>query len=151
MTTQVQPLKASPLRILRHQFTEIHLSAREGGSDDELVSLDFSREWGHAEDDDRKWRLLLNLKFGDIREGENPIYEGSISIEGFFEIAPEYPKDAVSDLVAVTGASILYGACREMLANITARSSQGMLSIPSVSFVSKGPSKKARKSDSSPL
>jgi hypothetical protein len=38
------------------------------------------------------------------------------------------------ELIRVTGASMLYGACREMLANLTARSTHGMSTLPSVSF-----------------
>ena len=37
-------------------------------------------------------------------------------------------------LIRVTATSILYGACREMIANFTARSLHGILSLPSISF-----------------
>jgi hypothetical protein len=38
------------------------------------------------------------------------------------------------NLIRVTATSILYGACREMIANFTARSLHGILSLPSISF-----------------
>ena len=55
---------------------------------------------------------------------------------GPFIVADQYPAEKVSDLIKITGASILYGACREMLANLTARGPHGMVSLPSVSFMS---------------
>lgn len=36
--------------------------------------------------------------------------------------------------IRVNATSILYGACREMIANFTARSLHGILSLPSISF-----------------
>ena len=53
-----------------------------------------------------------------------------------------YTVGAADELVNVTGASMLYGACREMLANLTARSTHGMSTLPSVSFGSTRPAAK---------
>ena len=58
-----------------------------------------------------------------------------LRIAGYFVVHEKYPTLKIKDLIEVTGASILYGACREMLANLTARGSHGVVSLPSVSFV----------------
>jgi len=58
-----------------------------------------------------------------------------LRVTGHFAVNEKYPQQKIQDLIEVTGSSILYGACREMLANLTARASHGVVSLPSVSFM----------------
>jgi len=135
MTTPASRLSASPLQIERHEFLRIELQAAEDADTDLPLPLQFSRDWAASTDDPRKWRLVLSVDFG-AGEGSPSRYSGSLQIAGYFQIAKAYPEEKMSDLIGVTGASILYGACREMLANLTARSVHGMVSLPSISFLS---------------
>jgi preprotein translocase subunit SecB len=76
----------------------------------------------------------LEVRF-DPADKENPSpYAGKIVIQGHFNIYEGFNESHHEALVRVTGSSMLYGACREMLANFTARSTHGILSLPSISF-----------------
>ena len=59
---------------------------------------------------------------------------GTITILGEFWIHETFEETIREALIHVTATSILYGACREMIANFTARSLHGILSLPSISF-----------------
>ncbi len=62
-----------------------------------------------------------------------PPYTGHIVIRGVYEVSEHYQDDP-ERLIRVTGASMPYGAVREMVAGFTARSANGMATLPSVSF-----------------
>lgn len=138
MQTQLSP---SPLVIVAHEFREIQLKAAEEDEPKGSLGLKFNRKWGPSEDDPLKWILELTVDFGAGKNQEEAPYNGLMKIEGIFEIHQDYPEAKRDSLIKVTGASILYGACREMLANLTARSSHGIISLPSVSFIER-PAKK---------
>lgn len=96
---------------------------------------------GHAEDP-RKFLLILTVELGSNTPTQESPYTATLTIEGEFEVAEGYTAAPPEDLVNITGASMLYGACREMLANLTARSVHGMSTLPSVSFLSSTPQTK---------
>jgi len=134
MTMQT-PLSPSPLRILRHDFLEISVEASEAEEPNAPLGIKLNRHWGPSSDDPLRWRLTLTVRFGGEDENDMEPYRGRLRAVGVFEIAEAYPEDKRDSLIGITGASILYGACREMLANLTARGPHGMISLPSISFI----------------
>ena len=130
-----QPLNASPLQIESHEFLEISVRASEQEAPIGDLSLRVNRKWVLADAQMRRWKLILTIFFGGERDGKESTYTGTLKVGGSFIVAEKYPQEKASDLIQITGASILYGACREMLANLTARGPRGMVSLPSVSFV----------------
>ena len=136
MRTQLRP---SPLSILNHEFLEIVLKASETEIAEAPLSLDFNREWGPSSNDPLEWKLSLTVRFGTEDEEEFVPYRGLLRIVGYFRINEGFPEARRDELIRITGASILYGACREMLANLTARTPHGMISLPSISFVDQKP------------
>ena len=131
------PLSHSPLEILQHEFTEIAVRStlpRDEGSFG-AGTLEVEREQTRQSDDKNIWKLVLRVAFHESEADETPPpYEGHLVIQGLFRVHEKYTHDA-DRLIHITGASILYGAAREMLANLTARSANGMISLPSVSFM----------------
>ena len=128
------PLKASPLSIEAHEFRSIRVEASNVDTPKGLFSLRTIKEVTQSNEDPRRWMVDLTVELGNRDDQEPAAYNGSITARGWFEVAKAYPEDRQKALIEVTAVSILYGACREMLANITARSTHGIISIPSVSF-----------------
>ena len=140
-----QPLSASPLQIERHEFLEIAVKASEQENPHDVLSLTFHRQWAQADKEPRRWRMELTIRFGGEKDGKESTYTGLLKVAGYFAVVEQYPEDKMAELIQITGASILYGACREMLANLTARGPRGMVSLPSVSFVPPPTASKSQK------
>ncbi len=155
-------LKASPLSIERHVFPTLHVEASELENPQGPQTLRTRRRIERNHEDPRRWMVFLTVEFGSAHEDQPTPYSGKISVQGWFLIAEGYPEEKQAALIQVTAVSILYGACREMLASFTARSVHGILSIPSVSFepvtgpevkdatAKKKPAKKAAKTAANP-
>ena len=128
------PHNTSPLTILNHRFLAFECHATVDEQTDGLLSLKTQHEIGGFPDDPLRWQVTLTVEFSP----ENPkcpsTYQGLIKISGEFQIHDTYGEKNRNDLIRVTAVSILYGACREMIANFTARSLHGILALPSISF-----------------
>lgn len=132
--TKPQPLSASPLWLVSHRFTEVTIKASAQQKPLGQFALETTRSMRSHDENPRMFFLVLSLRLGSNTPDQEAPYTATLTIEGEFEVAEAYPAKNRGELVNITGASILYGACREMLANLTARSSHGMSTLPSVSF-----------------
>lgn len=135
MKTPPQLLRASPLQIEKHEFLDVEVHAAESEDAQKSLPLTINRHFARHDTDPQRWRVELTVKFGGESKGKPSVYSGMLRIAGYFLVHEKYPADRVKELIEVTGSSILYGACREMLANLTGRGSHGVVSLPSVSFV----------------
>jgi preprotein translocase subunit SecB len=129
--------KSSPLTILSHEFIIIELRATDSEQLDGELQLSTDQAYAVDPDDELHRSCELTIHFGPADQKNAVPYEGKIKIRGVFSIAetynPENPQRR-KQLMEVTATSILYGSCREMVANLTARAPHGLLSLPSVSF-----------------
>jgi preprotein translocase subunit SecB len=132
--TKLPPLSASPLRLHGHRFTEVSVRASSQEKPQGGFSLQTTRALRDHTDDPRKFLLILTVVLGSNTPDQESPYAATLTVEGEFEVAEAFPATKRKDLVNITGASMLYGACREMLANLTARSIHGMSTLPSISF-----------------
>ena len=128
------PLKVSPLIIEHHEFLSLRVEATKQDTAQGPISLRTKRQIERHAEENRRWKVELAVEFGSSDKKNKAPYSGSISVVGLFLVVDGYPDERQSSLIEVTAASILYGACREMIANFTARSSHGMMSLPSVTF-----------------
>jgi len=129
-----QQPKSSPLKILNHEFTTIELQASSDQDPSGELELSTDRKFGVDPDNKLQRFCELTVTFGSLKDEEPAPYSGRITANGVFHISEDYAEHRRDQLIEVTAVSILYGACREMLANLTARSTHGLLSLPSVSF-----------------
>lgn len=141
-----EPLKQSPLEILNHVFDEVSLKANPSETEHGPAKVEAKRMLAGHKDDIRNKMLTLSVIVASSDPSQPSSYEATCVVRGYFQVAESFPEEKIDSLVRITGASILYGACREMLANLTARSSHGMISLPSISFIeASAPEKKTAK------
>jgi hypothetical protein len=134
--TKPSPLNASPLQLHGHRFTEVSMKASDQEKPQAGFSLRTMRDIRIHPASPRMFFLSLRIELGSNTPEQESPYTATLAVEGEFEVAEGYTAAPPEELVNVTGASMLYGACREMLANLTARSIHGMSTLPSVSFLS---------------
>ncbi len=128
------PHNSSPLAIIRHRFHSFECIATDGPITDGALSLTTKPELSHSEDDPSLWQVTLLVEFAPEDKEKPSTYCGHMKIHGEFRIDESFKEENCEALIRVTAVSILYGSCREMLANFTARSLHGELSLPSISF-----------------
>jgi preprotein translocase subunit SecB len=81
-----------------------------------------------------EWQLELTIKIASTDKTNPYIYDIEIHAIGIVELIVEVPPDDRQKLAVVNGLSILYGAVREMVINLTSRSPYGALMLPTISF-----------------
>lgn len=124
----------SPLTLLNHRFISFSCHASNEDKAEGALALNTEQHIAQHSEDNSQWKVQLEVKFHAVDEASPSPYAGEIKIEGHFRVREDFDPERREELMRVTASSILYGACREMLANFTARSTLGMLSLPSVSF-----------------
>jgi hypothetical protein len=132
------PLNPSPLVIDLIDFTAIKLttSTLVGQAGESTIT---TRRTAHVHREHFRNRMLeLEVLVASAIPEQPAAYHAEVTARGRFRVHDAYPKDKVEMLVNVNGASILYGAIREMLTNLTARCPHGAFLLPSVSFVPDG-------------
>jgi preprotein translocase subunit SecB len=128
------PHDTSPLAILGHRFLAFECRATTGSRCDGAIELKTSSEIAVNPDDPLVWQVTLTIDFSPEDPANPSTYDGRVVISGEFRIHETFAEKNREALIRVTATSILYGACREMIANFTARSAHGILSLPSISF-----------------
>lgn len=78
-------------------------------------------------------QLTLNICYQPGAE-ENAPYLFSLEIVGILEVSDKVAEEKRQKLLEVNGASMLYGAAREILRSVSANSPFTALLLPSVSF-----------------
>ena len=126
----------SPLRLKSHFFTTIHVDACPQGCETSGEGAFSSQvEFARHEGDPAKWMVQLAIrKDADDRE-RCPEYTFDIQVVGLFEVDTKYPPEKAEGLVRANGPAVLFGAIREMVANLTARGPFPAVELPTVTFV----------------
>lgn len=128
------PHSPSPLQLLSHRFLSFECIATDGSSTDGELSLVTKPTLRQGSENPREWQVLLRVEFTPENPDSPSMYQGHVAVEGKFCINESFKEENCEALVRVTAVSILYGACRELIAGFTARSTHGELSLPSISF-----------------
>lgn len=84
--------------------------------------------------DPRLFGVFYALRVAN-KDGKQCPYSFECAVSGLFEVVGNVPKEERETFVAVNGTTLLFGAVREQIANITARSANGMLLLPTVNFL----------------
>ena len=138
-------VKISPLQLLRLVFEKINIETGD--------SIDKAQENWAPNFDFKDVEIKTEVTFG-IKEGQedNPTdfmisvrlfiensnaeikvpYLVDVKAHGWFELAPIYPVDKRESIMLINGGSMVVGAIREQILQITSRSAFGPLTIPSL-------------------
>lgn len=149
-------MQLSPLQLEELRFVHVSIEPREEPdlknfdevfSPYEFSNTKFTSTVEHVaaqdEDDSPVSRIIVCLSIQLPDEGPSPPpYIIDIRCVGYFTISkvafPDFTKRY--DVGVVNGASLVYGAIREMIATVTARSWYGQMLLPAVNFQANAPS-----------
>lgn len=126
----------SPLQLKEHRFTQFSVEAIATGLPGAGTQVTTQHSVGRSDTDKHSWRVILKATYGPSEQQKDCPYQGHTEMIGWFTVSDQWPEESAEELVSVNGASILYGAIREMLLTVTARSSHGPFMLPTMSFAS---------------
>lgn len=133
-------MKPSPLTLLTLDFLRVHVDAAlEAKQSAEQFDFDGSMlSWSikHGHGTDGNWWVAVGFSTDAEAPSEQRCpYDLDIRAMGFFTISDNIAPDRREAIVYESGAALVYGAIREMVANITARGIAGKLMLPTPTFV----------------
>ncbi|MCY0852601.1 protein-export chaperone SecB [Cupriavidus sp. D39] len=147
-------MKASPLTLNSIKFLHVGVFPRDepeiltpvqrvGAIDTNGVNINCSLTHAvadHAEGQEaRDYMVSLSIQVNDGPDKVIP-YKIDVACVGYFSIPHGLPDPVLrADIAVVNGASLLYGAIREQVSNITSRCWYGELQLPSLNFRDEGP------------
>jgi hypothetical protein len=124
----------SPLQLKSYCFPVVNVRANPNGKATALTTADQEVGFFPIAGQPNTWNLQLGIKLASSDPNNLFFYEVQIQAVGVVEMSGDFPAERREALAVVNGLGILYGACREMIMNITARSLYGPCSIPSLNF-----------------
>jgi preprotein translocase subunit SecB len=141
----------SPLQLETYTFSDIQITAQDNPNISDANLISANQTFGKARNDNRKWHVLLLIRL-HADEGQKPAYLGQFKIEGAFQVDEGWPEDKIEELITSTAPALLYGAIREMIVTLTARSKHGPINLKAVRFMPRkiGDMNQVPDSDSSP-
>lgn len=124
------------LQVERHYFVEIRLSAETSLTEADLKKRSLTCRpnlaWSHKPGDTTFWIAKLKLDLIHADDGTRSLYTGTLENAGEFRLHPDVPEADRQKYVAMNAGAILYGAMREWVAMMTARSLHGMIELPTI-------------------
>lgn len=106
------------------------------GFDFGKVNFRVRLEHGDIVDDEKEPRafgVTLGISI-DNAEGKAAPYKIDVIAVGLIEVSKKVEKEKRSDLALVNGASLIYGAIREMVSMVTSRCLPGPIILPTMDF-----------------
>jgi preprotein translocase subunit SecB len=123
----------SQLQLKQLYFTAIRLEQQESGSMEAPIRVSTKIEGAEDKANARILNIRLNVTVGG--DPEKPLaYTGNVTVVGQFEVAESFDVIRHIDVMRVNAVSLLYGAVREMIMTLSARSGPGVLCLPTLSF-----------------
>jgi preprotein translocase subunit SecB len=140
----------SALQLERHFFTRIDLRSIPEGKRENATQIITTVTKKRAKADPSRFQITLVARVEQAPEAKgSPFYLGEVEIVGLFRVAAEYSDDP-DKLAGCNGASLLFGAVRELLCNLTARGPWPMLTVATINFSVPGNSESLAKAKSPP-
>ncbi|HXC99110.1 MAG TPA: protein-export chaperone SecB [Verrucomicrobiae bacterium] len=125
----------SALQLKSHYFPLVNIRANVGGAATGKILFDQNIVAVPEPGKQNQWHLEIFFTQKSTDASAPFLYDVELQVVGLFELIADFPGGDKETLVRVNGLGILYGAAREMVLNITARSLHGPLSLPVVNFV----------------
>jgi len=131
-------------------FTRVHVDACDKPECQETEAtgrIQVNTQCQQHSEDVSRWMVTLHLTANQADGEECPPYTFDIEVVGFFHLSDEYPEEKRAAMLKVNAPAVLFGAMREMVANITARGPYPRFDLPTVTFIDEAqPNEKTEKS-----
>ncbi len=134
-------MNPSPLTFLSVHFMRVHVSADYKAKvkgpefDFEGALIGISIKHGQHKEDGTWWVAVGFRTTNSPKATVLSPYVIDVFAVGSFEVTDKLEEDRKERLIYENGAALVYGSIRDMVSTITARSSQGLLMLPTPTFM----------------
>jgi len=131
-------MKPSPLQLESYVFTRIHMDACEDPkclTNEDAGQFLVNTQCQQHNEERSRWMVTIKVSIHQKDGAQCPPYLFDIEVVGFFQVAEEYPAEKNAPMVRANAPAVLFGAVREMIANITARGPYPKFDLPTVTFI----------------
>jgi preprotein translocase subunit SecB len=133
MNWHVAPLELLDYHVRAMSF-EVNLKCdRSKPSQLDLEDVDISNEVAQMQNEKNRYAVTLNLEI-KAPENKNTPYAISLEMYGYFQVSEKMPEEMRERIVKTNGTTILYGAAREIIKEMTGRGVFRSILIPTASF-----------------
>jgi len=126
-------MRPSQLQLEKHFFSKIEINAHVDGQPDVANVLKCETTVAQSAESSRRFQVVFKMKI-DSPEDKKAHYTGEVHAVGLFTVAGACEEMRINQLVEVTGVSLLFGAVRELLINLTSRGPWPPLVLKTFSF-----------------
>ena len=124
----------APLTLQASAPLKIAIEAKIDGWEDNVdLNVQCGINFAQNDTNERLWQVILAVNFQG-KDGAPLKYSGAIKYVGIILVEPNYPKENIGKMLAVTCPTMLYGSVRELVALLTGRGPHPVLVLPTVSF-----------------
>jgi hypothetical protein len=133
-------ISASPIAVRKIEFLRVFVEANDRADPNTIGEFSFNGAtigWAFHSGQNEDGSTWVGVGFATGNEADKgPICPYMLDIQaiGVFTIADSVEEGKREQLVFECGAALVYGAIREMVANITSRSAFGRLMLPTPTF-----------------
>lgn len=129
----------APVQITDYRIKKLHFDITEEVDDFELekasFSIDVDYELFKYEENPLRYKIDLFLKISPPVDDEMPMpFNFELILEGLFLFESEMDDDEKSYHLNISCTTMLYGAARNIIHQLTGQTNYGSVSIPSVQF-----------------
>jgi preprotein translocase subunit SecB len=134
-------MKPSPLTLRDYFVTDLSFSVNRSFDPKKppsmrLDDLIIKRELSPRGDNPLHWSLTLRIQHQTSPDQNTP-YSLALEMVGHIDIIEGFPEEKRHLMLEINGASMLYGAAREIIRSVTSRGPFFQTVLPSVSFYPK--------------
>lgn len=129
----------APVQLLDYRIKKLHFDLMEGPDDIKIdeaeYSIDVDFEIFSFEGDENRFKIELIVKVIPNQDAENPSpHNLELILEGLFDFSEELEEKEKNYHLNISCTTMLYGAARSIIHQLTGQTNYGSISIPSVQF-----------------
>lgn len=138
-------VKISPLQLLRVAFEQVNISTCDSidrvqdnwapgfdFADVEIKTEVFLAIKDGQHEDPKDFMVSVHLYVDNSEAVKKTPYNFDIKAHGWFMLAPVFPVEKRESIMMINGGSMVIGAIREQILQVTSRSAYGPMTIPSL-------------------
>ena len=129
----------APVQLIDYRIKQLHFDLIENSEEIKIEEMDYSIDVDYEvfsfTDDENRFKIELIVKVIPNQDADNPSpYNIELILEGLFVFFEDLEEKEKSYHLNISCTTMLYGAARSIIHQLTGQTNYGSISIPAVQF-----------------